>query len=36
MTKFMLGFVVATTVWIAVLSTVNIPEYTVMHRCLTV
>lgn len=36
MKQFALGFVIATAIWIVALSWIDIPEYTIVYKCLTV
>jgi hypothetical protein len=32
MKTFWLGFIVATTLWVGVMSLIEIPEYTIIHK----
>jgi hypothetical protein len=36
MKQFTIGFVVATAIWLVALSLMDIPEYTVVYKCITV
>lgn len=36
MKNFLIGFAVASLIWLYLISTIQIPEYTVITKCLTV